>query len=68
VADESYLRESILYPPRKVRYGWRPIMPSFEGQVNEQELIRLIEFLKTLKPGGTPPRVEDAAAPVAGEK
>jgi cytochrome c oxidase subunit 2 len=63
IADESYLRESILYPPRKVVAGWRPIMPSFKGQVSEDDLIRLIVFLKSLQPGETPPRVEDFAPP-----
>jgi cytochrome c oxidase subunit 2 len=67
VADESYLRESILYPARKVVAGWRPIMPSFKGQVSEDDLIRLVAFLKALQPGGTPPRVEDATPPEAKE-
>jgi cytochrome c oxidase subunit 2 len=62
-ADESYLRESILYPARKVVAGWRPIMPSFKEQVSEDDLIRLIAFLKALQPGGTPPRVEDSDPP-----
>src|SRR5262249_40416494 len=35
VADETYIRESILYPAAKIRAGFRPIMPSFKGQVSE---------------------------------
>jgi cytochrome c oxidase subunit 2 len=65
VADEAYLRESILYPKAKVRAGYRPIMPSFQGQVSEDDLIRLIAFLKALGPGGTPPRVEESSPPEA---
>jgi cytochrome c oxidase subunit 2 len=67
IADESYLRESILYPARKVVAGWRPIMPSFKEQVSEDDLIRLIAFLKGLQPGGTPPRVEESAPPEVKE-
>jgi cytochrome c oxidase subunit 2 len=68
VADEAYLRESILYPDAKVRAGYRPIMPSFQGQVSEDDLIRLLAFLKALGPGQTPPRVEQSAPPEAKVK
>lgn len=68
IADESYLRESILYPANKVRAGWRPIMPSYKGQVDESDLVRLIAFLKGLKTGETPPRVEEFPAPAVQEK
>jgi cytochrome c oxidase subunit 2 len=68
VADESYLRESILYPARKVRAGYRPIMPTFKGQVSEDDLIRLIAFLKNLHRGGTPPRVEHTTPPALDDK
>jgi cytochrome c oxidase subunit 2 len=66
-ADESYLRESILYPDAKVAAGYRPIMPSFKGQVDEDDLVRLVAFLKALGPGQTPPRVERSAPPEAKE-
>ncbi len=68
VADESYLRESILYPARKVRAGWRPIMPTYKGQVSEDDLIRLIAFIKSLKPGETPSRVEESTPPAVKEE
>ena len=67
LADESYLRESILYPGRKVRAGWRPIMPSYSGQVSEADLVRLVAFLKSLETGQTPPRVEHATPPALEE-
>jgi cytochrome c oxidase subunit 2 len=66
-ADETYLRESILYPAAKVRAGYRPIMPSFKGQVSEDDLLRLIAFIKSLGPGQTPPRVEEANPPEVKE-
>ncbi len=64
-ADETYLRESILRPRAKVVAGFEPIMPSYEGQINEEQMIRLIAFLKALGPGQTPPRVEESEPPAA---
>lgn len=64
VADDGYLRESILKPRIKVVQGWQPIMPTFKGQVNEEELIQLIAYLKSLRPGDTPPRTDEFPAPV----
>lgn len=63
-ADENYLRESILYPSAKVVAGWQNIMPSFKGQINEEEIIQLIAFIKSLHRGQTPPRVENFPPPV----
>jgi cytochrome c oxidase subunit II len=63
-ADETYLRESILYPDAKIVAGFKPIMPSYIGQVNEEEVLQLIAFLKALKPGQTPLRTEDAEPPL----
>src|SRR5262249_31693425 len=53
-ADEAYLRESILYPQKKIVQGWEPIMPTFKGQVSEEDLIKLIAYIKSLRPGDTP--------------
>jgi cytochrome c oxidase subunit II len=51
VADESYIRESILDPNAKVVYGFRPnVMPNFTGQLNEQQLLALISYVKALGP------------------
>jgi len=62
-ADEGYLRESILKPEAKIVAGYQPIMPSYEGQVNEDQMLQLIAFIKALQPGQTPPRVEEAQPP-----
>ncbi len=49
VADEDYLRESILNPNAKVVKGYkRDVMPVFEGQINEEGLIQLIAYIKSL--------------------
>lgn len=50
VADEAYLRESILDPKAKIVSGFQPIMPVFRGQVSEDDLIRLIAYLKSQGP------------------
>ncbi|HTM53804.1 MAG TPA: cytochrome c oxidase subunit II [Pirellulales bacterium] len=47
VADESYLRESIMRPAAKIVAGYQPIMPSFEGQIGEEGLLQLIAHLKS---------------------
>jgi cytochrome c oxidase subunit 2 len=46
IADEAYLRDSMLLPKRDVVAGYEPIMPSFQGQLDEGELAALIAFLK----------------------
>jgi cytochrome c oxidase subunit II len=63
VADENYLRESILNPRAKVVAGYEPIMPTFQGKMQEEELIELLAFIKALRPGGTPNRNEESVAP-----
>jgi cytochrome c oxidase subunit 2 len=47
-ADESYLRESILHPAAKVTAGFQPVMPAFQGLVSEEQLLALIEYIKSL--------------------
>jgi len=49
VADESYLRESILRPNSKVLKGWPPRMPAYEGRLDEAQVQRLVAYLKSLK-------------------
>ena len=47
--DESYVRESILTPQRKVVAGYQPVMPAFQGLVNEESVMALIEYVKSLQ-------------------
>ena len=48
--NEDYVRESVLNPNAKVVKGFNPnVMPSFQGQLNESELLALIEYIKGLK-------------------
>ena len=47
--NEDYVRESILNPAAKIVQGYQPVMPTFKGQVTEEELIQLVNYVKTLK-------------------
>jgi cytochrome c oxidase subunit 2 len=48
IADDAYLRESILQPTAKIVQGFQPIMPTYQGQLSEENLIQLIEYIKSL--------------------
>jgi len=48
VADDNYIRESILNPQAKIAKGFTPIMPTFQGQVSEEDLMRLLAYVKSL--------------------
>ncbi len=47
VADEAYIRDSIMLPKKDVVAGFEPIMPSFAGQVSEEEILDIIAYLKS---------------------
>ena len=65
VADDNYLRESIRKPRAKVREGWEPIMPHFgPDKVSEDDLVKVIAYIKSLRKGETPDRTEEWVAPV----
>jgi cytochrome c oxidase subunit 2 len=48
VADDKYLRDSILLPRSQIAAGYDPVMPSFEGKVSEDQLLRLVVYVKSL--------------------
>ena len=50
VADENYLRESVMNSQAKIVKGYQGIMPAFQGMVSEENLMQLIAYIKTLKP------------------
>ncbi len=54
LADDFFIRESILNPNAKVVAGYRPdVMPTFQGQVSEEQLLQLIVYIKSLADSGT---------------
>jgi cytochrome c oxidase subunit 2 len=56
IVDARYIRDSILFPLRDVVAGFEPIMPSFEGQVGEADLLKLVAYIRSLSE-----EAEDAA-------
>lgn len=62
LADDQYLRESILNPRAKVVSGYEPIMPSFEGQLTEDNVVQLITYIRSLAPTAASPTGSGAAA------
>ena len=47
-ADDKYIRDSILLPASQVVASYAPVMPSFAGQLSEEDLVKLIAFIKSL--------------------
>jgi len=69
VADEAYVRESILTPAAKVVAGYQPVMPTFMGQVSEEQLIALIAYIESLQvPSGGPQGAAPAPARASGAR
>jgi cytochrome c oxidase subunit 2 len=54
VADERYVRDSILDPKREVAAGYQPVMPTFAGQLSEDDLARLVAYIQSLGSGRQP--------------
>ena len=48
VADEDYIRESILEPQARVVAGYQPVMPTYKGRLKDAEITAIIEYLKVL--------------------
>jgi cytochrome c oxidase subunit 2 len=49
LVNEAFLRDTILNPSQHVPVGYAPIMPTYQGQISEEGLIDLVEFIKSLK-------------------
>jgi cytochrome c oxidase subunit II len=63
-ADEQYIRNSILNPTSQVVEGFQPIMPTFKGQVTEEQLNALVAYIKSLTPGAA--TATSTSAPSSG--
>jgi cytochrome c oxidase subunit 2 len=76
LADDAFIRESILNPNAKVLAGYKTdVMPTFQGQITEEQLLQLIVYVKSLAIQGAPPVSEQSGAaatpnqtPTTGEK
>lgn len=49
LVDENHVRESILEPAAKVTAGYDPIMPTYQGILNEEQIDAILAFMKTLR-------------------
>jgi len=47
-ADDKYIRDSILLPASQIVQGYQPLMPTYEGHINEDELLQLIAYIKSI--------------------
>jgi len=47
--DDNYIRKSLLEPNAQVVSGFTPQMPSFAGQLNDEQITALVEFIKSVK-------------------
>ena len=71
--DEAYLREAILNSQAKVVKGFQPLMPTFQGLISEENLVALIEHVKSMSPKATTaapaaPTSTTTPAPAGGKK
>ena len=49
MADEGYIRESILMPGAKIVAGYENTMPTYHGLVSEEGVLELIAYVKSLQ-------------------
>ena len=45
-ADTTYIRDKILNPDHNKIAGYKQIMPAFKGQIPEDDVVRLIDYIK----------------------
>jgi cytochrome c oxidase subunit 2 len=62
LADDNYLRESIIDPPKKVVEGYQPVMASYQNSLSEDQVLQLVAFIKSLRSGNK------AVAPAEGNR
>ena len=65
-ADETYLRDSILVPDRIATEGYAPVMPAYQTQITEDDVTKLIAYLKTLGADSADAGGADSASGGAG--
>src|SRR5690606_16582461 len=51
VADETYVRDSMVEPQKAIVAGYDAIMPSFKDQLDEEEIMAVIEYIRSLDTG-----------------
>jgi cytochrome c oxidase subunit 2 len=66
-ADEAYVRESILVPNAKIVAGYQPLMPTFQGQLTEEQIISLTAYIKSLQSQPVPAKGSGIAPPTGNK-
>lgn len=65
--DENYVRESIIYPKAKIAKNYNPVMPSYKGQLSDDDIASIIEYMKTLSKNVKEEEPKKPAEDAAGE-
>jgi cytochrome c oxidase subunit 2 len=68
VADEAYIRESILQPKAKIVAGYQPVMPTFQGLITEEQILNLTAYIKSLQSQPVPAKGAGVMPSPAGKK
>ncbi|MBB4566806.1 cytochrome c oxidase subunit II [Rhizobium leucaenae] len=50
IADDQYIRDSILLPQSQVAAGYQPIMPTFQNVLSEEDVLKIVAYIKSLQP------------------
>lgn len=58
VADDAYIRSSIMNPGGQIVAGYQPIMPTYRGQIGEEQILELLSYIKSLPPREGAPGAE----------
>lgn len=54
IADDGFIRAAIIEPAQHEAAGYPPVMPSFAGQLDEEQVVALVAYIKSLSAGGAP--------------
>jgi cytochrome c oxidase subunit II len=68
IADDAYIRESILQPKAKIVAGYQPVMPTFQGLVSEEQILNLTAYIKSLQSQPVPVKGAGVAPATTGKK
>jgi len=49
LADPAYLTESMMDPAARVVAGYRPVMPTYQGQLDAAETAAIVEYIRSLR-------------------
>jgi cytochrome c oxidase subunit II len=66
LADDKYIRDSILQPDRQIVASYQNLMPSFAGQISEEDLVRIIAYIKSIGEGPPVGTQTDEQHPLTG--